>query len=98
MEKKKKKVNVQVLLKRLLMCGLILYLCCSFIAQQFNFSRLSKEAEALDLKLAEAQRENKELSEQKDAANSPETIERVARDKLGYMRPEEKVFIDAKKN
>jgi len=98
MKKKKKKVNIKVFLRRCLMCGLMLYICYLFIAQQFDLSRLAKEDESLNLQIAEAQREHQELSEQKEAAGTTEHIERVAREKLGYMRPEEKVFIDAKKN
>ncbi|MBE7010737.1 MAG: hypothetical protein E7418_04515 [Ruminococcaceae bacterium] len=98
MSKNKRQVNTKVLLKRCLMCGLILYICYLALAQQFNFARLAKEEDKLDVRLEEARRENKELEEQKEAAGTSEYIERVAREKLGYMRPEEKVFIDAKKN
>jgi len=97
MEKKSKKVNIKVLLKRSLMGILMLYICYLAITQQFDLSRLAKEEERLDLEIAEAQRENQVLTEQKEAAGTIEYIERVAREKLGYMRPEEKVFIDAKK-
>ncbi len=97
MQKRKKKVNIAVLLRRCLLCGLILYICGLFLAQQFNLSRLSAETKDLDSQIAEAQRIHEELSEEKEAADSPEYVERVAREKLGYMKPEEKVFIDTKK-
>lgn len=98
MKTKKKQVNIQVLLKRSLLLGLILYICYLAIGQQFDFSRLNKEEDRLNLQIEEAQRENKSLSEQKEAAGTNEYIEKVAREKLGYMRPEEKVFIDSRKN
>ncbi|MBE7036122.1 MAG: septum formation initiator family protein [Ruminococcaceae bacterium] len=97
MQKKRKKINITVLLKRCVLCGLVLYLCGLFITQQFDFSRLSKENKVLDKKITEEQRVHEELLQQKEAAGTPEYIERVARDKLGYMKPDEKVFIDAKK-
>lgn len=97
MQKKRKQLNIAVLLKRCVLCGLVLYLVGLFIAQQFDFSRLSKEAKALDLQISEEQRVNEELLQEKEAAGTPEYIERVAREKLGYMKPDEKVFIDAKK-
>ncbi len=97
MQKKSKKVNLSLLLRRCLLCVLVLYLFGLFIAQQFDFSRLSAENKELDAQLAEEQRIHEELAAQKEAASTPEYIERVARDKLGYMKPEEKVFIDAKK-
>ena len=97
MNKRRKKVNIQVLLKRSLLCILVGYICYLFVAQQFDLSRLAKEGENLDVQLAEQRRIHEELTQQKEASDSPEYVERVARDKLGYMKPEEKVFIDAKK-
>ncbi len=97
MQKKRKKVDIGVLLKRGLLLGLILYICCLFFLQQGDLSRLSKEGKALDQQIADAQQVHEELVQQKEAAGTPEYVERVARDKLGYMKPDEKVFIDAKK-
>ncbi|MBE7049126.1 MAG: hypothetical protein E7393_07215 [Ruminococcaceae bacterium] len=97
MNRKKKKVNIGVLLKRCLLCGLIIYLCFLFFAQQFDFVRLSKESDSLEQQIEEAQREHEELEEQKEISGTQEYIERAARDKLGYMKPDEKVFIDARK-
>lgn len=97
MQKKRKKVNVPVLLRRCLLCGLLLYICILFIIQQFDFSRLSAEDKVLEQQMAEAERAHQELLEQKEAAGTSEYIERSAREKLGFMKPEEKVFIDAKK-
>lgn len=97
MDKKRKKVNVKVFFKRCLLCGLIVYMFYLFVAQQFDLARLSKAERMLDSQIAEAQRKHKELTEEKEAAGTPAYIERIARDKLGYMKPEEKVFIDAKK-
>ncbi len=95
--KKKKKVDLQVLLKRGLLCVLVLYMCYLFLAQQFDLSRLGKENDVLDNQIAEAQAVHEDLSQEKENAETPEYIERVAREKLGYMKPEEKVFIDSKK-
>ncbi|MBE7041543.1 MAG: septum formation initiator family protein [Ruminococcaceae bacterium] len=95
--KKKKKVDLKVLLKRGLLCVLVLYMGYLLIAQQFDLARLGKENDVLDSKIAEAQKAHDELTQEKEDAETPEYIERVAREKLGYMKPEEKVFIDSKK-
>ena len=97
MNKRRKKVNIQVLLKRSLLCVLVAYICYLFVAQQFDLSRLAKEGKSLDSQIAEQQQIHEELAQQKEVSGTPEYVERVARDKLGYMKPEEKVFIDAKK-
>ena len=95
--KKKRKVDAPVLIKRGLLCAIVLYMCILFISQQADLSRLAKEGERLDQQITQAEREHEELEAEKEASGTPEYIERVARDKLGYMKPEEKVFIDAKK-
>ncbi len=95
--KKKKKVDPKVLLKRGVLCVLVLYMCYLFVAQQFDLSRLGKENDVLDGQIAEAQAAHEDLTQEKQNAETPEYIERVAREKLGYMKPEEKVFIDSKK-
>ena len=97
MEKKRKKVNLRLLLTRGLLCVLVLYLCGLFIAQQFNISRLAKEEDALNQQYTEAERTNQELTKEYEAAGTPEYIEKVARDKLGFMKPDEKLFVDPKK-
>lgn len=95
--KPKKKINLKTFAKRGLFCAIILYICGSLISQQFDLSRLSSQEKELDTKIAEAQKESKELEAQKDAAGTDEYIERVAREKLGYMKTHEKVFVDASK-
>lgn len=97
MDKKKKKVNISLLLRRVLLCGLLLYIFVLFLSQQFSLSRLSKESDALDQQIVDAQIEHEQLKAQQEASKTDEYIERVAREKLGYMKPDEKVFIDAKK-
>ncbi len=96
MEKKRKKVDVKVFLTRCLMCGLILYICGFFVSQQFDLARLSKEDKQLTQQIAEAERIHQELAKEKEAAGTPESIERVAREDLGLMKPGEKVFITSK--
>ena len=65
-DKKKKKASGARAAKRIILCGLIVYICYLFIAQQFDLSRLSGEDKALDQKIAEAQRTQEELQEQTD--------------------------------
>lgn len=97
MSKKKKKVDLKIFLRRSLLCVLVLYMCYLFLAQQFDFARLGKETDVLDSKISEAQETHEALTREMENAETPEYIERVARDKLGYMKPDEKVFIDQKK-
>lgn len=92
-----KKVNIKLLLKRVLVCFLFIYLLVSLISQQFNFATLEKENAAVDAKYAEALREQENLNAELAAIDSEDFIRRTIREKLGYTRPDEKVFVDASK-
>ncbi len=95
--RKKKKVDISVMIPRLIFCGLILYLLIAFVSQQFDFFRLSKEEKEVEKEYAQVQQEHKELEAEKEASSTTEYIERVAREKLGLAKPDEKVFVDVKK-
>lgn len=93
----KKRIDIKVLLKRSLLSVLIIYICYLFVAQQFDLSRLSREEKALAQQVTEQQQIHSELEAEKEAVGTPEYMERVAREKLGYMKPGERVFVDTKK-
>ena len=92
-----KKINIRVFVKRILFCFLFIYLLVSLITQQFNFAALKKQGAELDAKIAEATAQQEVLSAQLEAIDSEDYIRRVIRERLGYTRPNEKVFVDATK-
>jgi len=92
-----KKVNFKTLAKRLLFSFLFVYLLISLISQQFNFAALKKENAILDAKYEEALHEQANLKAELEAIDSEDYIRRIIRERLGYTRPNEKVFVDASK-
>ncbi len=94
---KVKKVNFKLLAKRLLVIFLFIYLLVSLISQQFNFAALKKANAAVDVQLEEARREQERLNKEFEAIDSEDFIRRTIRERLGYTRPNEKVFVDASK-
>lgn len=95
--KRTKKINFRVFAKRMLFCFLFIYLLVSLISQQFNFASLKKQNEIVDAKLKEALSHQEQLNAQFEAIDSEDYIRRVIRERLGYTRPNEKVFVDATK-
>ncbi len=95
--KTRKKLNIKVFAKRGLVCCALIYICFLLIFQQFDLARLKEKENDINEQISVAQREATELAAQKEAAGTDEYVERVAREKLGYMKPGEKVFIDASK-
>lgn len=92
-----KKINLRVFTKRILFCFLFIYLLVSLISQQFNFASLKKQNQIVDAKLEEALNHQEQLKAQFEAIDSEDYIRRVIRERLGYTRPNEKVFVDAAK-
>lgn len=97
MAKTVRKLNIRVFTKRILFCFLFLYLLISLISQQFNFAALKKANAEVDMKLEEAYAEQETLKTQLDAIDSEDYIRRIIRERLGFTRPNEKVFVDATK-
>lgn len=93
----KKKIDLSVLCKRLILCVLAVYICVSLVMQQFDLSKLDKEEKYLDEQIELTQKEAKHLEDEKSLVGTDEYIERVARERLGYMKKYEKVFIDTNK-
>ena len=92
-----KKVNYKLLLRRLLVCFLFVYLLVKLIVQQFQFAALKKQHAEVDLLMEEAMREQEHLNAEFESIDSEDFIRRVIREKFGYTRPNEKVFVDASK-
>lgn len=92
-----KKVNFKLFIKRLLFIFLFIYLLVSLISQQFNFAALKKSHTAVDIQLEEARREQENLNKELEAIDSEDFIRRTIRERLGYTRPNERVFVDASK-
>ena len=92
-----KKVNIKLLARRLLGIFLFVYLLVSLISQQFNFAALKKADAFVDAQIEKALREQETLNSELEAIDSEDFIRRTIRERLGYTRPNEKVFVDASK-
>jgi len=92
-----KKVNYKLLLRRLFVCFLFVYLLVELIVQQFQFAALKKQHTDIDMQIEEATRVQEQLNAEFESIDSEDFIRRVIREKFGYTRPNEKVFVDASK-
>ncbi len=92
-----KKINYRIFFKRGLFCLLFVYLCCLLISQQFKFAKLNKESALVEEQIAQAQKEQSELNAELESIDSEDYLRRVIREKLGFTKPNEKVFVDASK-
>ncbi len=94
-ETKKAKINPRRFISMLVAAMFVLYFIYTMIWQQVVISKKGKEIEALEEKIAAAEQQTEKLEEELDNLNDPEYLEKIAREKLGLVRPNERVFVDA---
>jgi cell division protein FtsL len=59
--------------------------------------RKNNEMKNIEAKITGENKQNETLKKQKDTMNSDEYIEKIAREKLGMVKPGERVFVDVNK-
>lgn len=79
--------------------GVVLLVLCIFVVTILSLTAQAQEKKheiaALNATLAEQQAENQRVQDLIDQGDESEFIERIAREKYGYARPEERVYIDS---
>ena len=96
--KHEKRRQNMALLRKLcvgMVCLILLAVAANtYVRQDSEIERLKREAIALDREVSILEAQAYDLEEQEAQANSDEFLERVARDKLGLVKPGELIFID----
>ena len=75
----------------------LIYFVATFINQQKLFNAGQRELKALEQKLEEERAENARLRSDLELIGTDEYIERIAREKLGMVKKDERVFEDINK-
>lgn len=83
--------SVILLILTVLLVG---YFSVSIIQAQVKIAQQEQAVEELQAQINEKKAENDNLQKTLDSGDEAEYIERVARDSLGYMMPDEKVYYD----
>lgn len=79
---------------RLCIFAFVLYAAVMLVDMQVQLASRKQEADELAARVDEQFLANKELERRLQAGAGDEYIERVAREELDYVYPDEKVFID----
>lgn len=91
MMKKKKRVDF---LTKLLVVGFSVYATFTLVSLQIQISEKKAEQAMLATQIEEQTLRNAEVKALLESDNSDEYVARIARDKLGYVSPGERVFVD----
>lgn len=93
-QKKKRKKRVSAWAIRLGLALVCVYLGVSLISVQMEIIAKRQQLENVDQQVLTQQAENEELQRTLDTDDEAAYMERLARTKLGYALPNERVFID----
>lgn len=74
------------------------YVIVSLVQLQVQISEADRKCEEVSAAYENQQLENSELQRLLENGNEEEYIERVAREQLGFVKPDEKVFYDVAGN
>jgi cell division protein FtsL len=81
----------------LVVIGFMIYFVYVLIGQQKVLYAKNVEMNNVQAKVAEEMSLNEDLKNQKEMLATDEYVEKVAREKLGMVKPGEKIFIDINK-
>lgn len=90
----RRKHRIPALVKVALFC-FALYAAITLIHLQLAISEKSQRIAALNAAIQSQTTENADLREQLEKGASDDQIASIARDKLGYGYPQERIFVDA---
>ncbi len=76
---------------------LLVYAAFTFTSQSEELYMINLEIKQLEQKIQKEEEIKKNLLEQKDEISSDDSIEKIAREKLGMVRDGERVFVDSNK-
>lgn len=80
-----------------LLAVVLIYAAFTFTAQSNESYILNLEIKQLEQKVAKEEEEKQRLMKERDEISSDESIEKIAREKLGMVKDGERVFVDTNK-
>ena len=83
----------KLILKKIIIAGFIVFFAFSYIRQSVTMNRIQKEIDNKQLQLDEVKQKNDRLQEEVEKINSDSSdyLEKLARERLGMIKPGEKV-------
>lgn len=86
-------MKVKFLFKRLLILGIILFFVFNYVRQLMIINRIEQDIKDKQVQLQEIKQKNERLQDEVEKINSDSSdyLERLARERLGMIKPGEKV-------
>ena len=81
-------------MQKILITVIGVYVVFTLVNQQRTLNQYSKESQELSQKIEEEKENKEELAKKKEDVNSPEFIEKTAREMLDMYYPNERVYVN----
>ncbi|MDD6308470.1 MAG: septum formation initiator family protein [Clostridia bacterium] len=94
MNKRKKQIKKHLNIRTFLMVALIMYLSYAIICQEVSLHENNRQIVSLKEDIASAEASLTQVQNLGAVSSSDAYIERMAREKLGLVLPDETVFVD----
>ena len=75
----------------------LVYFCITFVQQQITISQLSEKEEIIKNEIQAQEKLNEEINFEMQSENEIKSVEKIARDKLGFLKKNERLFVDSTK-
>ncbi len=95
---KQKKRSMRGLVLMLVVFAVGVYLAIYFIEGQMHIATLEQELGMVESELADLQFTNEDLTDMVQAENQDDYVQRVAREEMDYVYPNDRVFVDISGN
>lgn len=92
--RKKRRFNKNILIRNIIVLGVACFIIVFFVKQEITIRRYRTEIKNLSVQIEEQQQIRRDLEEKEKLYSSNEYIEKVAREVLGMVSADEKVYID----
>ena len=96
-KKKRKKLNIRKISVRILFISILVYSGYTLLSQQVLMVQKQKTAAECEDMISDAKGEQARLEEELSLVETDEYKEQKARELLGYIKPEERIYIDVTK-
>ncbi len=73
----------------------LVYFCITFVQQQITINQLSDKEKTIKTQIQAQEKLKKEISDEMQSENELKRIEKIARDKLGFLKKNERLFVDS---
>lgn len=91
----KRKKTKKLVILRLAFAAFFVYVIVSFTVMQLDISKRRDELQVVQEQLEEQKYIKQEITSVLNSGENTEYIMKIAREKLGFVFPDEKVFIDS---